>query len=535
MPRPKPGRNAGTATTTPPPVVPVPAPLPAPTTAAEGESVTDRSGGLSSFGITRLEQEIAEYPERFRIIDIPLDDIVGNPYNPKHREEPNADKLADILPSVREFGVVEPALVCEREVLMHNSPQLDSMTKQGRYVTVAGARRRAASRLAGKTTIPGVVRNEYASARALIQIYLAENGGRLQLTALEEAEGYQLLVNEGMSYQQIVDTVGGTARSKGQVSKRLKLLQLTELGKELLNQDKISVDGALVLLSKLPGDPTSQDRALTAATTGGPDSRISLKAAIEQESRRIQQQSAAESARKQIAELGLQEINPEQRWGENAWQHRLATEEEVQAAKAAGDLAGVVIVDGRLQHYRENPPARESVADSDPEPPTEKTAAGRDRKATKATKSANLEATRIEQERRQAHHDASAARQEACRRMVKEFSDFRDSRRQALIEVLADAVLSGGTDKAVLRRPEVCQWTGSPVVTEYDLGEVLLQDRPEANRLAFATALAVAEAQATDDRYLGDRPWPPAVQRHIHRLVELGYHTLTPYEQDKLG
>lgn len=521
------GRNrtggAGAATATPPPVAPVPAPLPVPIVASEDEKPKSRSGGLGSYGIARLEREVAEFPDRFRIIDIPLDDIVESPYNPTHRQEPNEEELADILPSVREFGVMSAVLVCERAELVRNSPKLDQLTKRGQYVMVAGHRRKAASRLAGRDTVPAVVRNEFATARALNQIRLAENGGRLQLTPLEEAEGYQLLVDDGMSYQQIVDTVGGAVRSKGQVAKRLKLLQLTPLGRDLLNRQEITVDGALTLLSKLP-EAGSQDRALKAATAGPQGERLSLKAAIEQESRRLELEGAVASARQQIAEMGLEEIDPTGRWGDAAWLHRLATENEVEIARAAGDLAGAAVVDGRIQYFRKSASPTASGAKAE-----------KVKSSTATDTPADLEAARLAHEQRQAHYDASAARKDACRRMVNEFSEFRDSRRQALIEILAEAVLTGSTDKAVLRRPEVAEWTGSQIATEYDLGEVIRDNRAEANRLAFATALAVLEAQAADDKYLGDRPWPPAVQRYVRRLAELGYHSLTAYEEKKLA
>jgi len=516
--------------------------------AAAPAAEAGRGGALAAFGIANLEQEVAKHPERFRPIEVDLGDIVGSPYNPAHRLEPNEEELADILPSVREVGVLSPVLVCERAVLITNSPQLDEVTDDGELVLLAGHRRTAASKLAGRTTISVIVRNDFANARALTVIRLVENGGRLALTPIEEAEGYQLLVAEGMSYQQIVDTVGGTVRSKGQVAKRIKLLQLTDLGKDLLSRREITVDGALTLLAKLPDSPVSQDRVLIAATTGELDERISLKAAVEQECRHINQQAAATAAREQAAAMGLREIDPRDRWGDNDWQYRLTTEDEIAAAKAAGDLAGVVVVDGRLAYYRASAPVPDASSVPEPRaaeqppqaaveqtPPTRTPAPARTRDTKTDVTPEDPAAARAAQERRQAHHDASAARKDACRRMVNEFSAFRDSHRPALIEILADAVLAGGTDKAVLRRPEVTEWTGSSVATEYDLGEVVLQDRPEATRLAFATALATMEAQAVDERYLSNRPWPPAVQRHIHRLVELGYHDLTPYEQDKLG
>ncbi|SEP53699.1 ParB/RepB/Spo0J family partition protein [Amycolatopsis saalfeldensis] len=534
-------RGTGTTVVASPPVIPA---LPIPVAGVAG-SQPGGAGALKSFGIGSLEKEIEQNPDRFRIIDIELTEIVDSPINPKHRQELDEDRLSDILPSVREFGVISPILVCERAELIKNSPQLDSDTEQGHYVILAGHRRRAASTLADLEAIPAIIRNEYATARALAQIFLVENSGRLQLTELEEAEGFKRLYDDGLSYQEIVDTVGGSVKSKSQVSRRISLLKLTPLGKELLNTRQITADGALTVLAELPDDE-SRDRALTAATTGDIDERPSLKAAVKQEVRRLSEIAETKALREQIQQTGLPEIDPKEHWGDDGWQHRLATDEEIDSARAEKNLAGVAIVDGALQYFSVDlaPAVKAAVAESEAasdsgesdeiESDNSTAGASKTKSGKKEPAPVDLEQQRIVQERRQAHHDSAAKRKQACQKIVADYSTFKDNQRHALIEILTDGVLAGGVDKAVLRRSEVAQWTGASVATEFDLGEVISSDRPQASRLALAATLASIEAQAADERYLGGRPWPPVVVRYITRLVELGYHSLSPYEEDKL-
>lgn len=514
MPRPTSRRRSGgepasgtTATAVPavsPRPVAVPTPGPSVPTGVEGPA--GPGGSLGAFGIPRIQREVVEHPERFTIIEVPVGDIVDSPYNPPHRQVLDEEALADILPSVRARGVMSAVLICERDVLIESSPHLDTITDPGRYVMLAGHRRKAASIIAGLTTIPAVVRNEFASARTLVELLLAENGARLQLTPIEEAEAYKRLQEEGMSYAQILESVGGSVRSKGQITKRLKLLDLTESAKEALNQQRISVDGALTLLAKLP-DAASQDRAL-GAFLANPTART-LKAAIEHESRQIDQEAATKAGRATIAEAGLEEINPSDLWGDAAWKHRLNTDEEVEQAREAGDLAGAVVNGSEVHYYREHPAQdAEHVPDG----------------VTVAH----------DKGQRQAHRDAAAARATACQRMVREYSTVRDSRRPALIDMLSEAVLAGVLTAEAWRRPEVAAWTESDVASQNDLAGLILNDRVEAGQLAFAAVLAAMETEASHDRYAGSRPWPAAVQQYIRRLADLGYHILTPYEKGKL-
>lgn len=525
MPRGKPPVAPPTAPSTVSPPLPRPAPVFPP--------AVRPSSGLVAFGIPEIEQEVAEHPERFPTIPIDLKDIVPSPFNPEDRELADPEALSDILPSVKEHGVLQAVLVCERAVLVKNSPELDDpakpdlYVKPGLYVMLAGARRRAASSLAGYPTIPGVVRNEFANHRALIKIKFIENLGRKDLTPIAEAEGFQQLSDTGMSYQEMVNEFGSRVRSRGQISKRIKLLKLTDLGKQLVNSGAVTPDGALTLLDKLK-NPESQDRALTAATSGPPAERVPLNTAIERQRRRDADQAAEAAAHEQAALMGLQEITPHQLWGQDAVLHRIEDEDEAKAAHAAGELAGVTITSGNIAYYRnvapappgtEGGPLPENGSRQASENSSRPVADGRDDVA--------------ERQRRQDHADASKARKAACQALLEDFGQYRDQRRAVLIEILTDAILAVDVAKAALRLKNAGQWAGVTVSTEYELGQILSDSA--AQPLALASALAACEEEAADERYIGSRPWPPAIQRHVRRMATLGYHTLTPYETEKLG
>ena len=135
--------------------------------------------------------------------DIPLDRIVGNPYQP--RRSVDATDLAALAASIAEHGVLQPILVTE--------------TLEG-YQLVAGERRVRAARLAGLTRIPAVIR-QLAELHQL-ELALIENVQRADLNAIEEAHAYRQLIDDfGFSQEQVAGKVG---RARSTVANTLRLL-----------------------------------------------------------------------------------------------------------------------------------------------------------------------------------------------------------------------------------------------------------------------------------------------------------------------
>jgi ParB family chromosome partitioning protein len=141
---------------------------------------------------------------RFR--DVPIDAIAPNPKQP--REHFDEDALAELVTSIREVGLLQPVVV--REVA------------DGRYELIMGERRLRASRTAGLTSIPAIVRD--TPDDALLRDALIENIHRQQLNPLEEAAAYQQLLEDfGTTHEQLAERVG---RSRAHVSNTLRLLNL---------------------------------------------------------------------------------------------------------------------------------------------------------------------------------------------------------------------------------------------------------------------------------------------------------------------
>jgi ParB family chromosome partitioning protein len=164
---------------------------------------------------------------------LPLDQMVAGVYQPRTRMDEGA--LYELAESIKAQGIMQPILV----------RQLSDGPNAGKYEIIAGERRFRASKLAGLTEVPVLVRdvpNEAAAAMALI-----ENIQREDLNPLEEAQGLQRLVKEfGLTHEQAAQAVG---RSRSAASNLLRLLQLAEPVQTMLMAGDIDMGHARALLS----------------------------------------------------------------------------------------------------------------------------------------------------------------------------------------------------------------------------------------------------------------------------------------------
>ena len=164
---------------------------------------------------------------------LPLDQMVAGVYQPRTRMDEGA--LYELAESIKAQGIMQPILV----------RQLTEGPNAGKYEIIAGERRFRASRLAGLSEVPVLVRdvpNEAAAAMALI-----ENIQREDLNPLEEAQGLQRLVKEfGLTHEQAAQAVG---RSRSAASNLLRLLQLAEPVQTMLMAGDIDMGHARALLS----------------------------------------------------------------------------------------------------------------------------------------------------------------------------------------------------------------------------------------------------------------------------------------------
>ncbi|MGM9834724.1 MAG: ParB/RepB/Spo0J family partition protein [Bacilli bacterium] len=176
-----------------------------------------------------FEKEIVETAKPSDIVEINIADIRSNPYQPRKTfDETTLNELAE---SIKEHGVVEPIIV--------------KKSIKG-YELVAGERRTKASKIAGKTTIPAIVRD--FNDQEMMEIALIENIQREDLNSIEEAEAYQKIIDTNNLTQEEVAKKFGKSRSY--ITNLLGLLRLPESTKELVIEGKISMSHARAL-SKL--------------------------------------------------------------------------------------------------------------------------------------------------------------------------------------------------------------------------------------------------------------------------------------------
>src|SRR5690606_8006661 len=138
---------------------------------------------------------------------VPIEFISPNPRNP--RRNFSEDELADLAQSIREHGVVQPVVV---------RPAADT----NRYEIMAGERRWRAAQRAGLVEIPVIVRN--VDDKAALELAIIENVQRTDLNPIEEARGYQQLMDEYNYTQADLGQVIGKSRSH--VANTLRLLRL---------------------------------------------------------------------------------------------------------------------------------------------------------------------------------------------------------------------------------------------------------------------------------------------------------------------
>jgi ParB family chromosome partitioning protein len=163
-----------------------------------------------------------------KVQEIPLDEIRPNPYQPRKTFDDST--LRELADSILLNGVIQPVILRQSSV-------------KG-YEIIAGERRVRASRLAGKATIPAIVRE--FDETAMIEVAILENLQREDLTPLEEAEGYQTLMNKLNLTQ--VDVAQRLGKSRPYIANHLRLLNLPQDVKRMLQEGLVSMGQARTLL-----------------------------------------------------------------------------------------------------------------------------------------------------------------------------------------------------------------------------------------------------------------------------------------------
>ena len=172
---------------------------------------------------------------------VPVDQIHPNPRQPRKRFE--SEGVAGLADSIRAQGLIQPIVI---------RPRLE-----GGYELIAGERRWRAARDAGIESVPAVVRD--ADDRETLLLGLVENVAREDLSPVEEARAYALLLDEfGLSLGDIAERVG---KAKPTVSNRIRLLELPDDVLAMINRQELTEGHARAVLAVPDQEPAASSRA----------------------------------------------------------------------------------------------------------------------------------------------------------------------------------------------------------------------------------------------------------------------------------
>ena len=176
---------------------------------------------------------------------LPVESLRPNPDQPRRHFDEAA--LGELTASLRAKGVIQPLIV-------RPDPR-----EKGRFEIVAGERRWRAALRAGLAEVPVLVR-DYADAE-LLEIAIIENVQRADLNPIEEAVGYQQLIDEhGYTQVQLAEVIG---KSRPHIANTLRLLKLPESVREYLRTGQLSAGHARALVT-VP-DPEAAARRIVEA------------------------------------------------------------------------------------------------------------------------------------------------------------------------------------------------------------------------------------------------------------------------------
>lgn len=175
--------------------------------------------------------------EEKRVMEIPIENIVPNPYQPRRIFSHTA--LEELSYSIKSYGILQPITVREKE---------------GKYELVAGERRFRAAKMAKLETIPAIINNMSDESSAVLA--LLENLQREDLNFIEEAMGYENLIREhNFTQQQLAEKLG---KNQSTIANKLRILRLSDEVKIKLVENNLTERHARALL-KLPNEDLIKD------------------------------------------------------------------------------------------------------------------------------------------------------------------------------------------------------------------------------------------------------------------------------------
>ena len=161
------------------------------------------------------------------LLDLSLEEIFPNPDQP--RQVFDEEKITELSESIKTVGLIEPIVVT---------------SQKGKYYLIAGERRWRAAKLAGFKTIPAVLKTDKKDK--VLEMMLIENIQREDLSAIEEANSYQIILDrKNITQEQLATTIG---KSRTYITNLLRILKLSPEVQEAINIKEISVGHAKVMV-----------------------------------------------------------------------------------------------------------------------------------------------------------------------------------------------------------------------------------------------------------------------------------------------
>lgn len=213
---------------------------------------------IEDVSYSNLEEKIMEGTKPDEVKELKVEEIRTNPYQP--RKIFDEEKLKELAQSISLYGVIQPIIV--------------KKSIKG-YEIIAGERRYRASVMAGKTTIPAIIRD--FSDEEMMEIAILENLQRENLNVLEEAMAYDSLMRRlNLTQEEVAKRVN---KSRSHITNILGILTLPEEVKKQIAENKITMGHARVLsklddtekikyLAKKVADESLSVRELESMTSG---------------------------------------------------------------------------------------------------------------------------------------------------------------------------------------------------------------------------------------------------------------------------
>lgn len=213
---------------------------------------------IEDVSYSNLEEKIMEGTKPDEVKELKVEEIRTNPYQP--RKIFDEEKLKELAQSINLYGVIQPIIV--------------KKSIKG-YEIIAGERRYRASVMAGKTTIPAIIRD--FSDEEMMEIAILENLQRENLNVLEEAMAYDSLMRRlNLTQEEVAKRVN---KSRSHITNILGILTLPEDVKKQVAENKITMGHARVLsklddtekikyLAKKVADESLSVRELESMTSG---------------------------------------------------------------------------------------------------------------------------------------------------------------------------------------------------------------------------------------------------------------------------